>query len=297
MTTAITDFHQFAALRKGAEQRDPAVLEQVASQFEALFIDTLMKNMRSASLGEPIFGNSDQHEMYQEMLDKQFAQEMAGGNGIGLKDMLIRQLGESGRSSKQTEVSKMMPARQIDEQPVWSNPQAFVRDIWPHAKKAASKLRVAPEGLLAQAALETGWGKHVMRRSDGTTSFNLFGIKASGSWAGPTAVKPTLEFHGGVPRHEIAKFRAYPDIAATFEDYVNVVGSQPRFDNVRDHGADIAGFADALQESGYATDPAYAAKINAIAAGDTLKAALQPLKDAVPQPITIHRTADDAVAR
>jgi len=297
MTTAITDFHQFAALRKGAEQRDPAVLEQVAGQFEALFIDTLMKNMRSTSLGEPIFGNSDQHEMYQEMLDKQFAQEMAGGNGIGLKEMLIRQLGGPGKSSKQMEVSKMMPANQVNEQPVWSSPKEFVRDIWPHAKKAASELRVAPEGLLAQAALETGWGKHVMRQSDGTPSFNLFGMKASGSWAGPTAVKPTLEFRGGVARHEMAKFRAYPDVAATFEDYVNVVGSQPRYDNVREHGADVAGFADALQESGYATDPDYAAKINAILAGDTLKGALQPLKDGVQQPITIHRTADDAVSR
>ena len=297
MTTAITDFHQFAALRKGAEQRDPAVLEQVAGQFEALFIDTLMKNMRNASLGEPIFGNSDQHEMYQEMLDKQFAQEMAGGNGIGLKEMLIRQLGGPGKSSKQMEVGKMMPAKQIDEQPVWSNPKDFVRDIWPHAKKAASKLRVAPEGLLAQAALETGWGKHVMRRPDGTPSFNLFGMKASGSWAGPTAVKPTLEFRGGVPRHEIAKFRAYPDVAATFEDYVNVVGSQPRYDSVRDHGADVAGFAEALQVSGYATDPDYAAKISAILTGDTMKGALQPLKDAVQQPITIHRTADEAVTR
>ncbi|MGI9262325.1 MAG: glucosaminidase domain-containing protein [Woeseiaceae bacterium] len=299
MTTAVTDFHQFAALRHAANQQDPdpAVLEKVAGQFEALFIDTLMKNMRSSSLGEPLFGQSDQHEMYQEMLDKQFAQEMAGGSGIGLKDMLIRQLGGADRSTKQVEVSKMMPANRVDERPVWSNPKEFVQDIWPHAKAAASKLRVAPEGLLAQAALETGWGKHVMRRPDGTSSFNLFGIKATGNWAGPTAVKPTIEFRGGVPRHEMARFRAYPDVAANFQDYVRVVGSQPRFDGVRDHGTDVGAFADALQDSGYATDPDYAAKISAIMAGKTLKEALAPLKVASSQPITLNRTADDTVAR
>ena len=88
MTGAITDFNQYAGLRLAAENKDPAVLREVAGQFEALFIQTLMKNMREASLGDPVFGNSDQHEMYQEMMDQQLAVEMASGNGIGLADML-----------------------------------------------------------------------------------------------------------------------------------------------------------------------------------------------------------------
>lgn len=150
---------------------------------------------------------------------------------------------------------------------------------------------------MAQAALETGWGKHVMRQADGSTSLNLFGIKAGGNWAGPTAVKPTLEFRDGVPRHEMAKFRAYPDVESTFQDYVNVVGSQPRFDHVRDNGADVAAFADALQESGYATDPDYAKKINAIVAGGTMKEALATLKETSLRPITTNRNADTISTR
>jgi len=93
MTAAITDFGQFSSLRAGAEKDDPAVLREVAGQFEALFIQTMFKNMRDTSLADPVFGQSDQHEMYQEMLDKQYALEMSSGRGIGLADMLVRQLG------------------------------------------------------------------------------------------------------------------------------------------------------------------------------------------------------------
>ena len=295
MTAAITDFQQFTALRRDANVGDPAVLEEVAGQFEALFIETLMKNMRTANLGEPLFGNSDQHEMYQEMLDKQFALEMAGGNGIGLKDLLIRQLGGGTKNVGTTETMKMTALRQSEDRPVWSQPDEFIRDIWPHAKNAAEKLKVAPEGLLAQAALETGWGKHVMRNPDGSPSYNLFGIKASSSWAGPTAVKPTLEYRGGVARHEMAKFRAYPDIGSTFDDYVNVVGSQPRYDGVRDHGDDVAAFARGLQDAGYATDPDYAEKINAILDGATMKRALSELKHGDARPIISNRASGDVI--
>ena len=293
MTAAITDFEQFTALRAGANQRDPAVLEEVAGQFEALFIETLMKNMRSASLGEPIFGKSDQHEMYQEMLDKQFALEMAGGKGIGLKDLLIRQLG--GRPSQAIAgiTTESMTRNDAEDTPMWSKPADFIRDIWPHAERAAKKLNVAPEGLVAQAALETGWGKHVMRQADGTPSHNLFGIKANSSWTGPTAVKPTLEYRGGVATHEMAKFRSYPDIGAMFQDYVDVVGGQPRFEDVRNHGDDVAAFANALQKSGYATDPDYASKINGVLTGQTMQDALSALKDDGDVPISAHRATGE----
>jgi len=290
VTAAITDFGQFADLRRGADNRDPAVLRDVAGQFEALFIQTRMKGMRDTSLGEPIFGQSDQHEMYQEMLDKQYALEMAGGRGIGLADMLVRQLGGDPLIDTQSETGKMDNAGNTASNPAWSKPDEFVRDIWPHAEEAASKLKVAPEGLLAQAALETGWGKHVMRRPNGELSYNLFGIKASSNWAGPTATKPTLEYRNGVTERQVAQFRAYSDIEATFDDYVQVVGSQPRYDTVRNHGNDATAFAEALQKSGYATDPAYADKINAILASDTMKQALAELKSAETLPITRQST-------
>ena len=171
MSGAITDFNQYAGLRLAAENKDPAILREVAGQFEALFIQTLMKNMREASLGDPVLGNSDQHEMYQEMMDQQLAVEMASGKGIGLADMLVRQLGGDSPPTSSAD-GTAMPARvagtrgsRLNE--LWSDAKSFAADIWPHAKKIAKRLNVAPEGILAQVALETGWGKHVPQRPDG----------------------------------------------------------------------------------------------------------------------------------
>lgn len=295
MTAAITDFGQFAALRRAADKRDPAVLREVAGQFESLFIQTMLKNMRDTSLAEPVFGQSDQHEMYQDMLDKQYALEMAGGRGIGLADMLVRQLGGEQPLATTKEASNMSPLPRTTAGTRWQQPEEFIRDIWPHARAAASKLKVAPEGLLAQAALETGWGKHVMRRPDGSSSFNLFGIKASSSWSGPTAAKQTLEFRDGVSEQQVARFRAYPDIAATFDDYVRMIGTQPRYDKVRNHGDDTSGFAAALQASGYATDPAYADKINSVLNSATMKQALAGLKSAGEAPINNRGTQGEVI--
>lgn len=300
MTSAITDFGQYSDLRRGADNNDPAVLREVAGQFEALFVQTMLKNMRDTSLAEPIFGQSDQHEMYQDMLDKQYALEMSGGRGIGLADMLVRQLGgdsavESNAVAINKETNAMSTSVWPENKPAWSEPDQFVRDIWPHAKEAAERLKVSPEGLLAQAALETGWGKHVMRKNNGELSFNLFGIKASASWDGATTSKPTIEFRDGISERQTARFRAYPDIESTFEDYVRVVGTQPRFDSVRNHGDDTVAFAEALQESGYATDPAYAEKITAIINGNTMKAALSDLKSAESPPISKERVHGEAI--
>lgn len=335
MTAAITDFNQFSGLRAGADNRDPAVLREVAGQFEALFIQTMFKNMRDTSLADPIFGQSDQHEMYQEMLDKQYALEMSGGRGIGLADMLVRQLGGaetpadnaqrplrmdttrySGspapliamsepeqlarrapqHASRPSGSSQAIPDHdlafsklrtgQIALLPTWSTPEDFARQVWPYAERAAEKLNLAPEALVAQAALETGWGEHVMKRADGTSSFNLFGIKANHNWAGGTVTKPTIEYTDGVVTKERATFRAYPDLAATFDDYAEFIGEHPRYQGVTNHGDDTSGFASALQESGYATDPKYADKINAVLNSKVMRNALQWLKESSITPIT-----------
>lgn len=291
MTTAITDFSQFSQLRAGADRNDPAVLREVAGQFEALFIQTMMKNMRNAELAEPLFGDSEQHDMYQDMLDQQLAVEMASGKGIGLAEMLVRQLGGDASPYRpgQESFSLAAPARARAAKPEWSSRAEFARDLWPHAERAASKLNVAPEALLAQAALETGWGEHVMQRGDGVSSFNLFGIKAGRSWTGGSVTRPTLEYRDGLPQHEIARFRSYPDVAATFDDYVEFIIGNPRYEAVRNNGSDAAGFANALQDSGYATDPSYAAKISRILNSDTMQNALRGLKKADALPITVVR--------
>ena len=289
MTAAITDFNQYAGLRLGAEKNDPAVLREVAGQFEALFVQTLFASMREASLGDPLFGTSDQHEMYQEMLDQQLSLEMARGKGIGLAEMLVRQLGGetvAGSSASKGAGLPMSPAPESAKaQPIWSDPKAFAADVWPHARRAAERLNVAPEAILAQAALETGWGAHVPRHGDGASSFNLFGIKAGQGWRGDSVARRTLEFDGDVPRLETAAFRAYSDVGTNFDDYAELLEGNPRYASVTDRGTDTDAFADALQASGYATDPAYAKKLKRVMASETMRDVLGELKESDPLPI------------
>jgi flagellar protein FlgJ len=298
---AVTDFGQFAALRRGADQNDPAALREVAGQFEALFIQSMLKNMRDASLGDSLFGDSEQHKMYQGMLDQQLSVEMAAGRGIGLAEMLVRQMGgevaslptapgdfrlPSGISSGAFPgTSPERPTGAVASVPTWSSPVDFAKDVWPHAQRAGQRLNVAPEAILAQAALETGWGRHVISGNDGKSSLNLFGIKAGSGWQGGSVSKATLEYEEGVARHEIAKFRAYPDVASTFDDYVSLIGEHPRYSSVRDNGNDSWAFAHALQESGYATDPSYAEKIESVLKGETMREALSSLKNEAGAPI------------
>lgn len=303
MTAAITDFNHFSDLRRDAEGNDPAALREVAGQFEALFLQNLLKNMRDASLGESLIGDSHAHEMFEGMLDQQFAMEMASGQGIGLAELLVRQLGgEEAAKLPATQRSNIglhdltihvpvkigpVTPQAVDKASTasWTNPDSFARTIWPHAKRVAARLNVAPEGVLAQAALETGWGKHVMARADGASSNNLFGIKAGGGWTGDSVARRTLEFDIGGARQELAQFRAYADMVETFDDYERLLTANERYASVRGHGDDVLAFASALQASGYATDPNYAAKITRVANSDTMTRVLADLKGATSEPI------------
>ena len=139
---------------------------------------------------------------------------------------------------------------------------------------------------MAQAALETGWGKHVMPDGRGENSFNLFGIKAGGGWQGEQVSRQTLEFENGVPRPETAKFRAYTNVAATFSDYADFLTDNPRYRDVSGHGNDTAGFAAALQKAGYATDPQYADKITRVLESPTMQSVIRDLKKTAARPIT-----------
>lgn len=153
-----------------------------------------------------------------------------------------------------------------------STPEAFVRSIWPQAQKAAAELGVPAKALVAQAALETGWGRRLAGGKHGS-SLNLFGIKASGGWKGARVNAGTHEFVGGKRVEERADFRAYGSVAESFADYARLIG-RDRYAAARGTGDDVHRFASALQKAGYATDPSYAAKITAIANGATLNRAL-----------------------
>jgi len=156
-----------------------------------------------------------------------------------------------------------------------SSPEAFVRSVWPHAQKTAAELGVPAKALVAQAALETNWGK----RLAGGSSHNLFGIKAGAQWLGDKVAAATHEFVDGVRVAQRAAFRAYHSAADSFADYANLL-SGPRYAAARGTGEDTRRFAQALQHAGYATDPSYAAKIAAIADGPTLHRALAGLNTA-----------------
>lgn len=295
----VTDFAQFAQLRAGAARNDPAVLREVAGQFEALFMQTILKNMRAGQLAEPLF-SSDQHDMYAEMMDQQLAVEMARGKGLGLADMLVAQLGGGAVAASSVPAipqppagvpaatgnprlqgfaaASARPASPDRTPPDWSTPAKFAADVWPHARRIAKTLNVAPEALLAQAALETGWGKHVMSYSDGSSSHNLFGIKAGSDWFGGSVVRKTIEFVDGIAQQVSARFRAYPNVQATFDDYGAFIADSPRYAGVRNAGEDTGRFAAALQSAGYATDPNYAEKIRRIVGSDTFRDAVRSLK-------------------
>ncbi len=135
-----------------------------------------------------------------------------------------------------------------------------------------------PRAIVAQAALETGWGSRLIRDDAGISGNNLFGIKADARWNGERVSVATLEYEGGLPKPQRASFRAYPDLAAGFEDYVRFLRDNPRYSEALRSGADAGAYADQLQNSGYATDPRYAEKIRSIIAspilgsvGDNLK--------------------------
>lgn len=158
-------------------------------------------------------------------------------------------------------------------------PEGFVASIWQHAQRAAKELGVDARALVAQAALETGWGKRHIKHADGSTSHNLFGIKANG-WNGQRAVAGTHEYVDGVRRNETASFRAYSSPAESFADYVRLLKTGPRYQQALQAGTDVQGFARGLQRAGYATDPRYAAKIAAIAGGPTIERAVSAVADA-----------------
>lgn len=160
------------------------------------------------------------------------------------------------------------------------SPESFVSSIWQHAQSAASELGVDPRALVAQAALETGWGKKVMRRDDGNSANNLFGIKSTG-WSGDSVRRTTQEYRNGVAGTEKADFRAYSSAKESFADYVRMLKSNPRYQQALAAGGDVRSFANALQKAGYATDPGYASKIAAIANGPLLNRAISSVTNAI----------------
>jgi peptidoglycan hydrolase FlgJ len=297
------DFAGLQKLKTSARGNDPNALRQVAQQFESLFARMMIKSMRKAIGSDPIFG-SDQAQMYQGMFDDQLSLELTRGRGLGLAAMLMRQLqgagqsaGDSSRTSKSTSPA---PAAVAGPSPTASTTDVargqFVRELWPQAQQAAHRLGVHPVSLIAQAALESNWGRTVPRSGNGDSSHNLFGIKATHAWRGGSVTTATREFQDGDAVPVQASFRAYADPAAGFQDYVALLGRDPRYRDALNRGSDVGAFARALQKGGYATDPDYASKVTAVAQQvsallSTQTAPKGALKFADSRPITVGTAA------
>lgn len=267
-------------LRLQAKKDPDRALKGAARQFEALFMNMLLKSMREATPRDGPF-NSEQTRLYTSLLDQQLAQNLSA-KGIGLADIMIRQLSRpAAAEGRQTSAPLAVPPAPAaspapaPQRGVFIPPAArdFVNKVWNYAREAGQTIGIPAHFVIAQAALESGWGRHEIRSADGGQSFNLFGIKAGRNWSGPVVEKATTEYVNGTPRTTVEKFRAYGSYAEAFRDYGNLLRGNPRYAAVLDQ-QDAAGFARGLQQAGYATDPRYADKLMRILQGDTLRLSL-----------------------
>lgn len=293
-TNAI-DPQALAGLKRAARDAKPSAdtLRQVASQFEALFMQMMLKSMRDASPGEDLFG-SEQGNFYRDLYDQQLSLQLAKQQGTGLTDMLVRQLGgkpDAGKSSSTSQAlnTDRLHAMQSTSKPSGnstpSDPAGFLQSLWPHAERAAQTLGIAPAAIASVAALETGWGGSIPRLPDGSSSYNLFGIKADAGWSGARVTVPTLEYANGVGQVQSASFRAYGSLAESVSDFASFLQSNPRYRAALAAGGDAGTFVQALARSGYATDPAYAGKLAGVLNGSAMRVALAGLKNSGTPPI------------
>lgn len=259
---------------RGVAARDPkAAVREVAKQFESLFMHELLKSMRAATPTSGLMDN-EATKLGTEMLDQQFATKLTGLKG-GLSEAIARQLerqmglGPSSVTSAAAAVasapstsSKPVPTASAARSP--SAPRAFVQQLQGVAQDAEKRTGIPAAFMIAQAAHETGWGRRDIRHADGTPSNNLFGIKATADWKGPVAEVTTTEFINGVARKVTARFRAYANTAESFADYARLMMRSPRYQSVLANARTPEGFAQGLQQAGYATDPHYASKLSRV---------------------------------
>jgi flagellar protein FlgJ len=319
----VLDPNALGDLKRLSRDNSPEGLRAAAQQFEAMFLQMVLKSMRDATPQNGLF-DSDQTRLFQSMQDQQLAMNMAQGRGIGLADVIFRQLGGEAATAAQaadpavgieslleqaamparTAISAVRPrpaekaaadtatlaagvsaALAVGNATAAGEPltpevvkvpegaREFVNRVWAHAGDASRSTGIPAHFMVAQAALETGWGRAELRRADGSPSHNLFNIKAGADWKGAVVEVPVKEYANGRTYTENARFRAYGSYAEAFRDYANLLSNSPRYAEVLGQ-QDGAGFARSLQQAGYATDPMYADKLTRIISGSTLRGAL-----------------------
>ncbi|MBU0688775.1 MAG: flagellar assembly peptidoglycan hydrolase FlgJ [Gammaproteobacteria bacterium] len=252
-------------LRYQSKQAPDQALKKVAQQFEMVFLNMMMKSMREATPQDGMM-DSEQTKLFTGMLDQQLAQEMSK-RGVGLADVMVRQL-----SGQQPAVGVPAPAPAAVTsayQPMTQ--QGFIERMRPHAERAGKATGVPADFIMGQAALESGWGKREIRNADGSSSYNLFGIKAGSNWQGKVAEVTTTEYHNGTASKQVARFRAYDSYADSFQDYARLLRDNPRYADALGQ-SNAVDFAQSLQNAGYATDPRYADKLASVIGSVSTKA-------------------------
>lgn len=305
------DAQSVGQLRLQAKTDPVAGARAAAQQFEALFLNMILKSMREASQGDESLDDSNTR-LYTGMMDSQLAQSMSRGKGIGLADMMLRQMRQQGviPQDDAAAAAKVMAGKierqslplavtrplQINKLPLeqilpemaatpdvlrntgikagFADAGDFASSLWPHAADAAQQLGVPAQFLLAHAALESAWGKREIRDAQGNNSYNLFGIKAGKGWEGAVVEAQTTEYVNGVAQKKVEPFRAYASYAEAFRDYASLLKNSPRYAPLFDQALDASSFARGLQQAGYATDPMYADKLTRVINSGTLRQAL-----------------------
>jgi flagellar protein FlgJ len=267
-----TDINGLAALKR--DPNSPQAINAVAQQVEALFLQMMLKSMRDASAAQD--NDSNEMGMYQDMFDKQVALSISQHADIGIGRLLKRQLGGK-PAALQGLPSSAAPIAAPTAAPIAAlshSPAEFVNRMLPPIRRAATALGVDPMAMLAQAALETGWGQRMPRNADGSSSHNMFGIKAGDEWSGARATADSMEVVNGVATPRRSVFRAYGSIEESVNDFASLLKNSPRYREVLAAGAKADGYVAGIAKSGYATDPDYGNKLNQILRGDTLQSAL-----------------------
>ncbi|HEU5437022.1 MAG TPA: flagellar assembly peptidoglycan hydrolase FlgJ [Telluria sp.] len=291
------DTQSLGGLKQEAKAGSPEALKKAATQFEAMFINMMMKSMRDATPQDgPL--DSQSTKQFTAMLDQQTSQNLAK-RGMGLADVLVRQLTSSAANAQALAIGgdgqtahggAAMPSP-LSAEALMSTPGALAAQASssglssgitasgkvqaPHVRSFQDKVGADAEAasratgipakfMIGQAALESGWGKREIKNADGSSSHNLFGIKAGAGWTGKTVNAVTTEYVNGVPQTRVEKFRAYDSYADSFKDYARLLANNPRYEKVLASGGDAHKFAHGLQKAGYATDPLYAAKLSKI---------------------------------
>ncbi|MDE9612508.1 flagellar assembly peptidoglycan hydrolase FlgJ [Citrobacter portucalensis] len=286
LTSAAWDAQSLNELKAKAGQDPAANIRPVARQVEGMFVQMMLKSMREALPKDGVF-SSDSTRLYTSMYDQQIAQQMTAGKGLGLAEMMVKQMTEgqaqpaddapqvpmkfsletvtSYQNQALTQlVRKAIPrATESYDEPLSGDSKDFLAQLSLPAKLASQQSGVPHHLILAQAALESGWGQRQIRRENGEPSFNIFGVKASGGWKGPTTEITTTEYENGEAKKVKARFRVYSSYLEALSDYVGLISRNPRYAAVTAAATAEQG-AQALQNAGYATDPNYARKLTSM---------------------------------